>query len=178
VRPEGLGKFKISPRRVLNPWPSGCAVSGPVSSRHSNMVLKLAAEWCGILFFFDRLCGLLAWVPGYRVRSPGFDSWRNQIFWEVVGLKQGPLSPVTTIEGLLGRNNSGFSLENREYSCRDPPWWPRDTLYLKKVGSDFPTSIGRSVGIVCSQTKAAEFPFIVFVSKMADQAVVRHCVRF
>jgi hypothetical protein len=33
-----------------------------------------------------------------------------------------PLSLVSTIEGLLGRNGSGSGLENREYGCRDLLW--------------------------------------------------------
>jgi hypothetical protein len=36
-----------------------------------------------------------------------------------VGLERGPLSFVSTIEELLGRNNSGSGLENREYGRRD-----------------------------------------------------------
>jgi hypothetical protein len=37
-----------------------------------------------------------------------------------VGLERGPLSLVSTIEELLGRNNSGSGLENREYGRGDP----------------------------------------------------------
>jgi hypothetical protein len=36
-----------------------------------------------------------------------------------VGLERGPLSLVSTIEELLGRNSSGFGLENRYYGLRD-----------------------------------------------------------
>jgi hypothetical protein len=32
-----------------------------------------------------------------------------------VGLERGPLSLLSTTEELLGRNSSGFGLENREY---------------------------------------------------------------
>jgi hypothetical protein len=42
-------------------------------------------------------------VPGYRSRSPGFDSRRYQIFWEVVVLERGPLSLVRLTEELLDR---------------------------------------------------------------------------
>jgi hypothetical protein len=36
------------------------------------------------------------------------------------GLERGPLSLVSTIEELLGSNNSGSCLENREYGRGDP----------------------------------------------------------
>jgi hypothetical protein len=49
----------------------------------------------------DRLCGLVARVPGYRSRGTGYDSRRYQIFWKVVGLERGPLSLVRIIEELL-----------------------------------------------------------------------------
>jgi hypothetical protein len=52
---------------------------------------------------FDRLCGLVLRVPGYRSRCPGFGSCRYQNFWEVVGLERGPLSLVRIIEELLDR---------------------------------------------------------------------------
>jgi hypothetical protein len=68
-------------------------------------------------------------VPSYRSRGPGFDSRRYQIFCEIVGLERGPLSLVSTIEELLGRNSSGSGLENREYGRGDPLRSPRDTLY-------------------------------------------------
>jgi hypothetical protein len=77
----------------------------------------------------DRLCGLVVRVPGYRSRGPGFDYRRYQIFWEVVGLERGPLSLLSTTEELLGRNNSGSGLENRECGRGDPFYWPRGTLY-------------------------------------------------
>jgi hypothetical protein len=72
-----------------------------------------------------RLCGLVVRVFGYRSRGPEFDSWRYQIFWEVVGLERGPLSLVSTIEELLGRNSSGCGLENQEFGRGDPLRWPR-----------------------------------------------------
>jgi hypothetical protein len=51
-------------------------------------------------WYVNRLCGPVARVPGYRSRGPGSDSRHYQIFWEVVGLEQGPLSLVSTIEKL------------------------------------------------------------------------------
>jgi hypothetical protein len=86
----------------------------------------------------------MARVPGYRSIGPGFDSRHYQIFWEVVGLERRPLSLVSTIEELLGRNNSGSGLENREYGRGDPLLWPRDTLYSQKLALTSPTS-SRSV---------------------------------
>jgi hypothetical protein len=67
-------------------------------------------------------------VTGYRYRGPGLDSQHYQIFWEVVGLEWGPLSPVSTTEGLLGRKSNGSGLEIREYGRRDPSRWSRGTL--------------------------------------------------
>jgi hypothetical protein len=66
-----------------------------------------------------------------------FDSWRYHIFWEVVGLERGPLSILSTTEGLLGRKSSGSGLESRKYGCRDPSRWLRDTPLSAKVGTNF-----------------------------------------
>jgi hypothetical protein len=49
----------------------------------------------------DRLCRRVVRVYGYRSRSPGFDSRRHQIFWEVLGLERGLFSLVRIIEELL-----------------------------------------------------------------------------
>jgi hypothetical protein len=70
-----------------------------------------------LLVFFqhillDHLYGLVVRVPGYRSRGPGFDSWRYQIFWVVVGLKRGPLGLVSIVEELLRRKSSSSGLEN------------------------------------------------------------------
>jgi hypothetical protein len=84
-----------------------------------------------------------------------FDSRLYQISWEVVALERCPLSLVSTIEELLGRNNSGSGLEMREYGRgRDPLSWPRETLYPQKLALISQTSGSRSVGIVRSRTKA------------------------
>jgi hypothetical protein len=74
-----------------------------------------------------------------------------------VVLERGPLSLVSTIEELLGKNSSGSGLENREYGRGDQLRWPRDTLYPQKLALTSPTSGGRSVGIVRLRTKATEF---------------------
>jgi hypothetical protein len=105
-----------------------------------------------ILSFF---CVIVIRVPGYRSRGPGFDSRRYQIFWEVLGLERGPLTLMSRIAELLGRNNSGFGLENRECGRGDPLRWPRDTFYQQKLALTSPTSGGRSVDIRL-RTKATE----------------------
>jgi hypothetical protein len=59
-------------------------------------------------FYKDCLCGLVVRVPGYRSKGPG------SIPGRVVGLEQGPLSLVSTIEELFGRKSSesGLEIEN------------------------------------------------------------------
>jgi hypothetical protein len=54
-----------------------------------------------------------------------------------VDLEWGPLSLMSTTEGLLGRNSSDSGLESREYGQRDPSRWPRGTPLSPKVGTNF-----------------------------------------
>jgi hypothetical protein len=93
-----------------------------------------------VYIFYFRLCGLVR-VPGYRPEVPGSI----------------PLSLVSTIEELLGRNSSGSGLKNQEYGRGDPLRWPRDILYPQKLALTLPTSGDRSFGIVRLRTKATEF---------------------
>jgi hypothetical protein len=60
----------------------------------------------------DRLCGLVVRIPSHRPRGHGFDSRRCQVFCDVVGLEEGPLSLVRINEELLERRNNGSGLEN------------------------------------------------------------------
>jgi hypothetical protein len=85
-----------------------------------------------------------------QIQRSGFHSKIYQIFWEAVGLQRGPLSLVSTTEELLGRKNSGSGLENRKYGYRDLLHWPR------RLPPTWPTSGGRSVGIVRSRTQATQ----------------------
>jgi hypothetical protein len=73
-----------------------------------------------------------------HIQRSWFDSRRYQIFWEVVGLERGPLSLVSKIEELLGRNSSGSGPEIGEYDCRDLLRWPRDTLGPQKLALTSP----------------------------------------
>jgi hypothetical protein len=110
----------------------------------------------------DLLCGLMVWVTGYRSRGPEFDSRLYQIFWEVVGLKRGPLRLVNTTEELLVRKGSSSGLENREYGRRDTSRW-RDTLYPQKVGTNF---VGKrlSFGRYSSLEDWGHWVFVFFAS--------------
>jgi hypothetical protein len=131
-----------------------------------------------LLHNLDRLCGLVVRVSGYRSRGPWFDSRRYQIFWEVVGLERGPLSPVSTTEELLGRKSNSSCLENREYVHRNPLRWPRDTLHPQKLALTSPTSGGRSVGIVRSRTKATEFVVFYCLTQSYFSSSTTHSFSF
>jgi hypothetical protein len=89
--------------------------------------------------------GQSSWL---QIQRSGLDSRRYQIFWEVVGLKRGPVRLVSTIKKLLGRKSSGPGQESREYGRRDPSGWPRDFQYPQKVSTNFtdmPWSLAQSV---------------------------------
>jgi hypothetical protein len=119
--------------------------------------------WKNYRFIFTSIICLLwppLWSSGQsswlQIQRSRFDSLHYQIFWEVVGLEQSPLSLVSTIEEVLGRKNSGSGVESREYSRSDPSRWPRGILYSQKLALTSPTGGGRSVGIVRSRTQATE----------------------
>jgi hypothetical protein len=87
------------------------------------------------------------------------------MFWEVVGLEQGPLSLVSTIEELPERKNNGFGLET-EITAVDILRADHATpLYTQKSALTSPTSDGRSVGIVRLRTKATESSYVTFDAK-------------
>jgi hypothetical protein len=115
-----------------------------------------------VLFCVVGIYGLVLRVPGYKCRGSGFDSQRYQVLWEVVFLERGPLSLVSTIEELLGRNSSGFGLEIREYGRGDPLRWQRVTLYPQKSTLTSPTRSDRLIDIVRSRTKTTEFSFFSY----------------
>jgi hypothetical protein len=78
-----------------------------------------------------------------------------------MGLEQGPLRLVSTIEELLGRNSSCSVVESQEYGCRDPSCSPRCNLYLQNLALTSPTRGCRSVGIFTSRTQATEFSRVI-----------------
>jgi hypothetical protein len=73
-----------------------------------------------------------------------------------MGLEQGPLSLMSTIQELLERKCGGSGIEMREYGRRDPSRSSRGTLYPQKLELTSSTSGGRWVCIVLSRTKATE----------------------
>jgi hypothetical protein len=93
-----------------------------------------------------------------------------------VGLKQGPLSLVSTTEELLERKRSGFGLENREYGSRDASRRPRGTLYPQKLALTSPTNGGRSVSVVRSWTQATEFSLVFVVDRIDMGMAIRTSV--
>jgi hypothetical protein len=140
-----------------------------------NNILCNKQEYCNktilrnlyrILIENLRKRGPSLWYSGQgswlQIQRSGFDSRLYQIFWEVVGLERCSLSLVSTTEELLAIKGSGCGLEIREYGHRDPPRWPRGTLYPQNLAITSPISGGHSVDIVCSWTQATEL-FIIII---------------
>jgi hypothetical protein len=145
---------RLSERRQFMRWTARLLWPTYVTSKDMHIRVTYIIMLCNLR---DRLCSLVVRVPGYRSRGSGFYSRRYQIFWEVVFLEWGPLSPVSTNEELLGRNSSGSGIETREYGRGDPLRWPRDTLYPQKMALTSPTWGGRSVGIIRLRANTTEF---------------------
>jgi hypothetical protein len=99
-----------------------------------------------------------------QIQRSAFDSFRYQIFWEIVRLERGPLCLVSTTQELLGRKSSGSGLEIREHGRMDPPLWPRDTFSIRKrLALTSLTSGGRSIGIVRPRTQDTEFVVYIYI---------------
>jgi hypothetical protein len=96
-------------------------------------------------------------VPGYRSRGPrSFPALPD--FLRSSGSGMGSTQPHEIIEELLGKKNSDFGQENRDYGRRDP--LRATPLYPQKLALTSPTSGGR--GIVRSRTNATELVSYVF----------------
>jgi hypothetical protein len=83
-------------------------------------------------------------------------------------LERGPLSLVSTTEGLVERKRSGSSLQSREYGRRDLLRWPRDTLYPQMLALTSPAGSGGIVGIVLSLTQATEFSLVRIIYRRSS----------
>jgi hypothetical protein len=97
------------PDPVSNPGRHSGKLATEPSELRNGRVRPLSWEEILVLISLRRLWsrGQSSWL---QTQSPGFDSRRYLIIWEVVGLERGPLSLVSTIEELLGRKSSGSGL--------------------------------------------------------------------
>jgi hypothetical protein len=66
-------------------------------------VIKIIAILLQYKHIFDRLCGLVVRVLGYRSEGPGSIPGTTRKKKTVVGLERGPFSLVSTTEDLLDR---------------------------------------------------------------------------
>jgi hypothetical protein len=69
--------------------------------RPPQPVTGIALFFMLLLYLYDRLCGLVVRVLGYRSGGPGSIPGTNRK--KVVGLERGPFSLVSTTEELLDR---------------------------------------------------------------------------
>jgi hypothetical protein len=132
--------------RTDKPWRKNPVSEDPLHMRQS--VHQPIHPSLSPLEYWNRPCGLVVRVSGYRYMGPRFNSQCCQIFWAAVGLEQGPLSLMRKIEELLGRNSSGSSLENQSYDCEDSLCWPCCTLCPQKLALTSPTRGSRLIGKV------------------------------
>jgi hypothetical protein len=141
----------------------------------SQEILCLLWNKSSKLMTSHRSLWLPLWFSGQsswqQIQRSGYDSWRYQIFWEVVGLERGPLSLVGTIEEILERKSSSSGLESREYGHRDPPCWPCDTFCPQKLALTSLTSGGRLVGIVRLRTKTIKFSFFIDTHSKPNESI-------
>jgi hypothetical protein len=149
----GISEFgKMRDKELIRAYTS-FGMSTELMPKNATQVTNLVQVYFILLCLFRPplwSSGQSSWL---RIQRSGFDSELYQILWEVVDLERGPLSLVSTIEELLGRNNSGSSLESRVHGHWDPSRWPHDVFYPKMLALTSPTSGSFFVGVVRSQTK-------------------------
>jgi hypothetical protein len=110
-----------------------------------------------LLYYYDRLCGLVVRVLDYRSGGsgsiPGTTRFSGGL--EVVGLERGPLSLVSTTEALLDRKVAApaYKTENTAVGTRHSD---HVALFIRKSWPS-PRSGCRFVGIVRSRTQTMEF---------------------
>jgi hypothetical protein len=104
---------------------------------------------------YDRLCGLVVRVFGYRSGGPGSIPGTTRKKSSVSGT--GSTQPSEYNWGDTWEKSSGSYLENREYGSRDPSRWPRGTFYPHKLTITSPKSGGSSVGTVHPRTETMEY---------------------
>jgi hypothetical protein len=132
-------------------------ISHQITSQHVTLHFSedMVLIWPSLLS-----SGQSSWL---QIQRSWFNFRRYQIFWEVVGLEQGPLSLVNTIEELFERKISGFDL-NREYCCKGSAALTTPHRYIrKKLALTSPTRSCRSIGIVPSRTQATGFVCFCFM---------------
>jgi hypothetical protein len=106
-------------------------------------------------------------ILGYRSGGPGSihdTTKKKKRSWSGTGSTQ----PREYNWGATWQKSSSSCIENREYGRRDPSRWPRGTLYPQKLAIISPTSGGRSVGIVRSQTQTMEFVYLFYAFMQAS----------
>jgi hypothetical protein len=101
----------------------------------------------------DRLCGLVARVPGYRSRDPGSIPSATR-FSEKHWAWNGAL--WVQLKSCLAEIVAAPFQKIEITAVRDPPRWLRDNHYPQKLTLASLASRGLSVGIVRSRTKAAK----------------------
>jgi hypothetical protein len=73
-----------------------------LEDRNKQLKPGIITEYERYVYYFDRLCGLVVRVLGYRFGGPGSIPGTTKKK-KVVGLERGPLSLVSTTQELLDR---------------------------------------------------------------------------
>jgi hypothetical protein len=127
-------------------------------------VFYMQVLWLGVIsqgverIIFLFLLVILIWCSWLQIQRSQIDSRRYQIFWEVVGLEQGPLSLVRITEELLEWKSSVSGSRKPRLTAVGIRCADHASPLSTKVGNT-PKSGGRSIGIVRLRTKSTELIF-------------------